>query len=63
MLAAPMSLWASEAQAPVRQAEGLRDKGQFTQAIEVLDRYLQQNPDDAEAARLRAETLVLDERL
>ena len=57
MLAAPMSLWTSEAQAPVRQAEGLRDKGQFTQAIEVLDRYLQQNPDDAEAARLRAETL------
>ena len=52
-----MSLWASEAQAPVHQAEGLRDKGQFTQAIEVLDRYLQQNPDDAEAARLRAETL------
>jgi tetratricopeptide (TPR) repeat protein len=41
----------------VREAQRLRDRGQFPQAVRLLDQRLQQNPDDAEAARLRAQTL------
>jgi len=44
-------------QDPVREAQRLRDNGQFTEAVRLLDERLQQNPDDAEAARLRAQTL------
>jgi tetratricopeptide (TPR) repeat protein len=41
----------------LREARRLRDAGQFAQAVNLLDQRLMQNPDDPEAARLRAQTL------
>jgi hypothetical protein len=41
----------------VRDAMRLRDRGQFARAVDLLEDRLRQDPDDAEAARLRAETL------
>jgi Flp pilus assembly protein TadD len=41
----------------VREAQRLRDGGQFEAAVKVLDDRLRVAPDDGEAARLRAQTL------
>jgi hypothetical protein len=41
----------------VREAQRLRDTGQFAAALKLLEERLVQAPDDAEAARLRAQTL------
>ena len=41
----------------VREAQRLRDRGEFAAALQLLDKRLEQSPDDAEAARLRAQTL------
>lgn len=50
-------LTSSTSQHPLREAERLRDHGHFVEAVKLLDHVLQQNPDDTEAARLRAQTL------
>jgi len=56
LVAAPP--WSSSGvQDPLREARRLRDNGQFAAAVELLDERLQHNPADAEAARLRAQTL------
>jgi len=44
-------------QDPLSEARRLRDSGQFAEAVKLLDERLRQSPDDAEAARLRAQTL------
>jgi hypothetical protein len=49
--------FSSGPQDPVRDALRLRDRGQFARAVELLEDRLRQDPDDAEAVRLRAETL------
>jgi Tfp pilus assembly protein PilF len=41
----------------VRDAQRLRDSGQFAAALEALDARLREAPDDADAARMRAQTL------
>jgi cytochrome c-type biogenesis protein CcmH/NrfG len=41
----------------VREAARLRNNREFAEAVKLLDRHLQQHPDDAEAARMLAETL------
>lgn len=47
----------STSQHPLGEAQRLRDNGHFVEAVKLLDHHLQQNPDDTEAARLRAQTL------
>jgi len=42
---------------PVAEARRLRDGGRFDEAVKVLDAHLREHPDDAEAERLRAQTL------
>lgn len=39
------------------EARRLRDNAQFAEAVKLLDAHLQGQPDDVEAARLRAQTL------
>jgi tetratricopeptide (TPR) repeat protein len=56
ILTVPISSW-SAPQDQVREAQRLRDSGQFAEAVKLLDQRLRQNPDDVEAARLRAQTL------
>lgn len=41
----------------VAEARRLRDGGRFDEAVKVLDAHLREHPGDAEASRLRAQTL------
>ena len=56
LLLAPASAAAPQAGA-VPEARRLRDGGRFDEAVRMLDAHLRDHPDDAEASRLRAQTL------
>jgi tetratricopeptide (TPR) repeat protein len=57
LLAARHTMPFAGLQDPVREAQRLRDTRQFAAAVQLLDEHLRRNPDDAEAARMRAQTL------
>ncbi|HVL68140.1 MAG TPA: tetratricopeptide repeat protein [Vicinamibacterales bacterium] len=50
-------LRAQEGGALVEEARRLRDRGEFAQALVLLERRLAEQPDDGDAARLQAQTL------
>ena len=59
LLTLHVPLWstAEQSQPAVNEARRLRDTQAFVEAVKVLERHLQHNPGDVEAARLHAQTL------